>query len=130
MTMARSPGATPSYFKALVISVPLLIGCQLFFVGFAVFADGVAWDWHRALGGGIGAVILAILVAAWLQPSLRAYRTAAAILLVLYSFQFVWLGLGAVFESGAVRALHAANAMLLTAVSVLIARRTVGRFSS
>lgn len=130
MTMVQAQYTVPAYFKALTASVPLLIGCQLFFVGFAVFADGVAWDWHRALGGGIGAVILAMLVTTWLQSSLKGYRSAAAVLLVLYSFQFVWLGLGAVFESGGVRALHAANAMLLTAFSVLIARRAVGRFSS
>jgi heme A synthase len=130
MTMIQPRLEVPSYFRALAMSVPLLIGCQLFFVGFAVFADGIAWDWHRAFGSGIGVVILAVLVVTCLQPALRSYRRAAALLLVLYCFQFIWLGLGQSLESGAIRALHAANAMLLTAVSVLIARRTVGQFSS
>ena len=133
MTQDLSRGvaaAMPYHFTMLAVSVPALIGGQLFLVGFAVFADGAAWAWHRALGGGIGVVVFAILIVVLVQPRLRPYRRSAILLVMLYCFQFVWLELGEVLESGGIRALHAANAVLLTATSVQLARRATSRAGS
>lgn len=122
--------AVPLSFKALAGSVPLLIGVQLFLAGYAVFSDGSAWDLHREFGGLIGLVILVLLAATAAKPSLRSYRPAATVLFLLFCFQFVWLYLGQALGSGAVQALHPANATLLTAVSVLLARRVVSEPTS
>lgn len=115
--------AVPLYFKALAVSVPLLIGVQLFFAGYAVFSGGMAWDLHREFGGVIGIVILILLGVTVAKRSLRSHRPAATMLFLLFCFQFVWLYLGQALGSGAVQALHPANATLLTAVSALLARR-------
>jgi Family of unknown function (DUF6220) len=115
----------PLYFRALAISIPVLIGGQLFLAGLAIFSDGLAWQWHGALGGGIGLVILLLLGVAVFTPGLKGYRSPATVLFVLYCFQFVWLELGAALAIGWVQALHPANAMALATLSVLMARRAL-----
>lgn len=133
MSAARSTSLAadvPLAFKVATLSVPVLIGAQLFLVGLAVFSDGMAWDWHRSLGGAIGGAILLVLVATSIRRDLRRHRRMAALLFALYCFQFIWLGLGEALESGAIRALHAANAMVLATLSVLLARSTAARPNS
>ena len=128
-TTVSSAAAVPGYFQALALSVPLLVGVQLFLAGLAIFSDGIAWEWHRALGGGIGFVILAILVLTFARPALRSYRASSGLLFGLYCMQFVWLGLGEALQSGALQALHPANAMLINMASLFMAERTLGRRS-
>ncbi|WP_455270823.1 DUF6220 domain-containing protein [Rhizobium herbae] len=128
MSTSVSPSSvlpTPLYFRALALSIPALIGGQLFLVGLAIFSGGIAWQWHGALGGGIGLVILLLLGTAAVMPGLKSYRFPAAVLFVLYCFQFVWLQLGAALAIGWVQALHPANAMALATLSVLMARRAL-----
>ncbi|WP_083637338.1 DUF6220 domain-containing protein [Pararhizobium arenae] len=117
----------PGYFQALALSVPLLIGLQLFLAGLAIFSDGVAWEWHRALGSGIGVVILAMLALAITRPALRHYRLLTTLLFALYCLQFVWLELGEALGSGAIQALHPANALLINIASLFMAERTLGQ---
>ncbi|URK87329.1 DUF6220 domain-containing protein [Rhizobium sp. RCAM05350] len=128
MSASVSPSSAlpvPLYFRALAVSVPTLIGGQLFLAGLAIFSDGLAWQWHGALGGGIGLVILLLLGVVVFTPGLKGHRSPAVVLFVLYCFQFVWLELGAALAIGWVQALHPANAMALATFSVLMARRAV-----
>jgi hypothetical protein len=115
----------PLYLKGLALSVPLLIAGQLFLAGYAIFSDGTAWEWHRTMGGVTGLPILLLWCLALWQPSLRSYRGATWIVFLLYVLQIVWLMVGEAFSSGVLQALHPANAVLLTAASVLLARRTL-----
>jgi len=117
--------SAPLYFKGLALSVPLLIAGQLFLAGFAIFSDGIAWEWHKTMGGVTGLPILLLWCLALWQPSLRPYRMATGIVFLLYVFQVVWLKAGEALSSGVLQALHPANAVLLTAASVLLARRTL-----
>lgn len=117
----------PGYFQALALSVPVLIGLQLFLAGLAIFSDGVAWEWHKALGGGIGVVILAMLGLAIARPAVRSYLLSTGLLFVLYCLQFVWLELGEALGSGTLQALHPANALLINIASLFTAERTLGR---
>jgi hypothetical protein len=128
MSVSVSPSPVlpvPLYFRALALSIPVLIGGQLFLAGLAIFSDSLAWQWHGALGGTIGFVILLLLGTAVFIPGLRDYRSAATVLFILYCFQFVWLELGAALVIGWVQALHPANAMALATLSVLMARRAM-----
>jgi heme A synthase len=99
---------------------------SFFLVGLAIFSDGQAWEWHRALGGGIGFVVLLLNGVVFARSGLKAYRFPAVMLFTLYCLQFVWLQLGEALAIGWVQALHPANAMALAALSVLMARRAVG----
>ncbi len=115
----------PHYFQGLALSVPILIAGQLFLAGLAIFSDGAAWDWHKTMGGVVGLPILLQGGLALWQPSLRPYRRATGIVFVLYVLQIVWLMAGEALASGVLQALHPANAVLLTAASVLLAKRAL-----
>lgn len=123
--MKTPAGATdaPLPFALTAWSVPVLIGAQLFLVGLATFGDAGAWQAHKAIGGGLAIPLLALL--AWsCGTRLRRFRGLALLLFGLYCLQFVWLIGGRELGSGAIQALHAANALLLTAVSLLLALRS------
>jgi len=123
--MNAPAGATdaPLPFALTAWSVPLLIGAQLFLVGLATFGDAGAWQAHKAIGGGLAIPLLALL--AWsCGTRLRRFRGLAVLLFGLYCLQFAWLIGGRELGSGAIQALHAANALLLTAVSLLLALRS------
>lgn len=126
-TTVSPAAAAPGYFQAMALSVPLLIGIQLFLAGLAIFSDSADWEWHRAFGGGIGLVILAMMVLAFTRPALRFYRVSSSLLFGLYCMQFVWLGLGEALQSGALQALHPANAILINIASLFVAEKTLGR---
>lgn len=127
MNKAVSSAAAPGYFQAMALAVPFLIGVQLFLAGLAIFSDGVAWEWHKAFGCGIGLLILAMLVLAFIRPALRPYRVSSSLLFGLYCMQFVWLGLGETLQSAVLQALHPANAILINIASLFLAEKTLGR---
>jgi hypothetical protein len=91
--------------------VPALVATQFLLVGLAVFADGTAWGWHRAVGGALSLAALTLG-----SPGLRAARRPALLLAGFYLMQFGWLGLGAVLSVAEIRALHAVNALAVAAL--------------
>lgn len=122
----RSP--VPLLFVALACSLPALIAMQLFLVGLGVFADAAAWALHRALGGALVVPAAGALILAALRRDLHDLRGSTALVLILYVMQFVWLIAGREIGSGPVQALHAANAMLLTAASLRLASLSIRSF--
>ena len=115
-------------FVILACSLPVLITVQLFLVGLGVFSDGAAWALHRAIGGTVAVPALGAFALAALRRDLHDSRGAAALVLILYAMQFVWLIAGREIGSSGVQALHAANAMLLAAMSVRLASHGIKQF--
>jgi hypothetical protein len=96
--------------------VPALVATQFLLVGLAVFADGTAWGWHRAVGGALSFPVLGLAALTLGSPGLRAARRPALLLAGFYLMQFGWLGLGAVLSVAEIRALHAVNALAVAAL--------------
>lgn len=124
---AAGAGSVPVAFALLAYAVPALIAVQFFLVGLAVFSDGAAWDAHRAVGSAVSVPVLGTAAMAAARRDLRAFRGPAFAVLVLYGLQFVWIVAGREAGSGAVQALHAGNAGLLTAASLFLAARCARR---
>ena len=100
-------------FICLAWMIPVLIAVQLLL--------GAAWKLHKAVGGTAAVPILGMAAMAAGHCDLRPFRRLTLTVLVLYCFQFIWLIAGREIGSGALQALHAGNAMLLTAASLLLA---------
>lgn len=112
--------AFPKIFQVLAVVLPALIGGQVFLAGLAIFSDGSLWDMHGAAGGMLALPILAMVGLAFLRPSLSRYRVSVLMLLGFYCLQLVFVIAGE--GIGFVQALHPANAIAITVVSVLLAR--------
>ncbi|WP_105426970.1 DUF6220 domain-containing protein [Neorhizobium tomejilense] len=110
----------PATFRMLALAIPALIGGQVFLAGLAIFSDSSLWDTHGAFGGMLALPVLGLVGFAFLRPELSSYRASVLLLLGLYGLQFVFVIAGE--GIGFVQALHPANAIAITVVSVLLAR--------
>ena len=107
---------------AAAILVPALVATQFLLVGYAVFADGAAWSWHRAVGGVLALPVLGLATLAFAVPAMRAATRPAALLAGFYLMQFGWLALGEALGVPALRALHAVNALAVAALGDAVLR--------
>jgi len=112
--------ALPKIFQVLAVVLPALIGGQVFLAGLAIFSDGSLWDMHGAAGGMLALPIFAMVGLAFMWPALSRYRVSVLMLLGFYCLQLVFVIAGE--RIGFVQALHPANAIAMTVVSVLLAR--------
>lgn len=128
MSAAHRISRTPAgpVFAVLAASVVLGIAAQVFLAGLAVFGGAAGFDLHGAFGGALSLPILALVVLALRRGPARRFLGHAAALLVLYILQFVLIVTGRETGLPVISALHPANAVVLTTVAVLLARRAIG----
>jgi len=112
--------AVPAAFRILALAMPALIGGQVFLAGLAIFSDGSLWETHAATGGALAVPLLGMVALAFLRLELLRYRVSVLMLLGLHCLQFVFVIAGN--GIGFIQALHPANAIAMTVVSVLLAR--------
>lgn len=113
-------------FAALAASVVVGIAGQVFLAGLAIFGGAAGFDLHGAFGGALSLPILALVVLALRRGPARRFLGHAVALLALYILQFVLIITGRETGLPVVSALHPANAVVLTTVAVLLARRAIG----
>lgn len=114
---------TAALGRAFALAIPAFVVVQFLLVGLGVFADGAAWDLHRAVGATMALPVLGLAILAWTTPALLALRGPAGALAGLYAMQFGWLGLGAALDVPALRAMHAVNGLAIAATGDVLLRR-------
>lgn len=128
MSVAQRENRIPAMpvFAVLAASVVVGIAGQVFLAGLAVFGGAAGFDLHGAFGGALSLPILALVVLALRRGPARRFLGHTVALLALYILQFVLIISGRDLGLPVVSALHPANAVVLTTVAVLLARRAMG----
>lgn len=118
--------------SAARLALPILAGAfvacalvQVFLAGLGVFDGPGAFATHREFGYAFGWLTLVVLVLALASRSPRPIVGGAALLLVLFALQSVFVAIRAEFPS--VAALHPVNGFLIIAVGAVLARASWGR---
>ncbi|MGV8939465.1 MAG: DUF6220 domain-containing protein [Allorhizobium sp.] len=127
--------AVPASHVALVapsmriLSLVLAAGIcgQVFLAGLSIFSDAALWQYHRAVGGGLSLVIIALLALSVTMSSARRYRRQSIALFALYCLQVALVGLGRGLDVPFLSALHPLNGLLLMGAAVELVRQTFGR---
>jgi Family of unknown function (DUF6220) len=108
---------------ALPIAAGSFVACgiiQVFLAGLGVFDDPGAFITHREFGYTFGWLTLAILVLALLGRAPRRIVGLSVLLLVLFTFQSVFVALRA--DLPTIAALHPLNGFAILGVGVVITR--------
>lgn len=101
----------------------LFLGCvvvQVFLAGLGVFVGADRFEWHRTFGYLFGWLTLILLVLAIAGRLGRRWIGLAALLLVLFAMQSVFIALRDSLP--AVAALHPVNALVIFGVALHVAR--------
>jgi hypothetical protein len=108
---------------ALPIAAGAFVACailQVFLAGLGVFDDPSAFITHREFGYTFGWLTLAILVLALIGRAPRRMIGLSVLLLVLFTFQSVFVALRA--DLPVIAALHPLNGFAILGVGVVISR--------
>jgi hypothetical membrane protein len=116
--MARR-GARMVHLVAAWAFVACLVA-QVFLAGLGVFDDPTSFVTHRNFGYLIGWFVLVLLVAAIVGRLGRRQIGLAALVLVLFAFQSVFVALRQTYP--AIAALHPLNGFVILLVTIVIAR--------
>ena len=111
--------------RALPFAAGAFVACaivQIFLAGLGVFDDPKAFITHREFGYAFGWLTLVILVLALLGREPRRITGLAALLLVLFALQSVFVALRA--DLPAIAALHPLNGFLILGTSTVITVRS------
>jgi hypothetical protein len=109
--------------QALPIAAGLFVACavvQVFLAGLGVFDDPSAFVTHRDFGYMFGWLVLVIIVLALVGGESRRIVGMAALLIVLFALQSVFVALRT--EYPAIAALHPLNGFLILGVGIAITR--------
>ena len=109
--------------RSLPILAGVFVACalvQVFLAGLGVFDGPSAFVTHREFGYTFGWITLVLLVLALAGRSPRPVVGGAALLLVLFALQSVFVALRSDYP--AIAALHPVNGFLIVAVGAVLAR--------
>lgn len=129
MTAGHTAGHAPAMIRStarriLPFAAAAFVACailQVFLAGLGVFDDPRAFVTHRDFGSTFGWLTLVVLVLALIGRSSRGTTGMCVLILVLFSFQSIFVALRA--DLPAVAALHPLNGFCILAVGSIVTRR-------